>query len=191
MHTYQCMRHQRQPSPQHPSLVALPQVQATALRLMRLVQPPSGGLAGLLHMIEQQHRKSCDTDVGGCGAANAIAHALRGQPPRVFSLQLAWEGQQVPPTDIAATLRQVQEGLDLAALYGGLDPGAHHYRLRSMVAYYGAHYQAFVFMPDLQRWVLLDDAAVSSVGGWGDVVRKCEAGRIQPSVLFYEAAPPA
>jgi len=27
------------------------------------------------------------------------------------------------------------------------------------------------------------------VGSWADVKQKCEAGRIQPSVLFYEAAP--
>ena len=39
---------------------------------------------------------------------------------------------------------------------------------------------------DLGAWLMFDDAAVSRVGAWADVQRKCEAGRIQPSVLFYE-----
>ena len=150
----------------------------------------AGGLGALLRAIEAQQPKSCDSDVGGCGAPSPPTHVLQGHPPRVFSLQLAWETSQVAPADISATLAAVEDSLDLGELYRGLEPGAHRYRLCSMVAYYGAHYQAFVFVPDLQRWLLFDDAAVSSVGGWGDVVRKCEAGRIQPSVLFYEAAPP-
>jgi len=33
---------------------------------------------------------------------------------------------------------------------------------------------------------MFDDAVVTKAGGWEEVVAKCEAGRIQPSVLFYE-----
>ena len=89
---------------------------------------------------------------------------------------------------MAATLAAVDEVVDLSHIYQAIDPGAHRYRLRSMVAYYSAHYQAFVSMPDLNAWVLLDDAVVSRVGSWAEVVHKCEAGRIQPSVLFFTAA---
>lgn len=32
-----------------------------------------------------------------------------------------------------------------------------------------------------------DDASASAIGAWADVRRRCEGGRIQPSVLFYEA----
>jgi hypothetical protein len=38
---------------------------------------------------------------------------------------------------------------------------------------------------------MFDDARVTRVGAWADVRCKCEAGRIQPSVLFYEAQLPA
>ena len=71
-----------------------------------------------------------------------------------------------------------------------LYPGARaqRYRLRSMVCYYGQHYQALVLVPDAGGWLMFDDTRVSRVGAWADVRRKCEAGRIQPSVLFYEAA---
>ena len=66
--------------------------------------------------------------------------------------------------------------------------GARRYTLRSMVCYYGQHYQALVLVPEAGGWLMFDDTRVSRVGSWADVRRKCEAGRIQPSVLFYETA---
>ena len=66
--------------------------------------------------------------------------------------------------------------------------GARRYALRSMVCYYGQHYQALVLVPEAGGWLMFDDTRVSRVGSWADVRRKCEAGRIQPSVLFYETA---
>jgi hypothetical protein len=56
-----------------------------------------------------------------------------------------------------------------------------------MVYYYGQHYQALVLVPEAGGWLTFDDTRVAAVGSWADVRRKCEAGRIQPSVLFYEA----
>lgn len=63
------------------------------------------------------------------------------------------------------------------------------YRLASMVCYYGRHYFAFLLLPASGGWVMMDDAASTVVGGWPQVLHRCEAGRIQPSLLFYEAAP--
>ena len=77
--------------------------------------------------------------------------------------------------------------VDLGQLYRGVPPGT-LYRLRSMVCYYGRHYSAVVLLPELGRWVMFDDATASSIGGWADVRRRCQVGRVQPSVLFYEAA---
>ena len=78
--------------------------------------------------------------------------------------------------------------VDLGEVYQGVERGAHRYRLRSMVCYYGQHYSAFVWAEDLAAWLMFDDTRVRRVGAWADVRRKCEAGRIQPSVLFYEAS---
>jgi ubiquitin C-terminal hydrolase len=77
--------------------------------------------------------------------------------------------------------------VDLGEVYQGAERGAHRYRLRSMVCYYGQHYQALVLVPEAGGWLMFDDTRVTRVGAWADVRRKCEAGRIQPSVLFYEA----
>ena len=77
--------------------------------------------------------------------------------------------------------------VDLGEIYRAVEPGQLLYRLRSLVCYYGAHYQAFVLLPELGRWLMFDDTRVSNIGTWADVRRKCELGRIQPSVLFYEA----
>jgi hypothetical protein len=77
--------------------------------------------------------------------------------------------------------------VDLHSVYRGVAPGEHVYHLRSMVCYYGAHYFAFVLLPEQQAWVQIDDTRASRVGSWADVRRKCELGRVQPSMLFYEA----
>ncbi len=80
--------------------------------------------------------------------------------------------------------------VDLGEVYHAHEAGQDVYRLRSMVCYYGAHYQAFVLLPELHRWLMLDDTRVSNIGTWADVQRKCELGRIQPSLLFYESSRP-
>ena len=76
------------------------------------------------------------------------------------------------------------------AVFDGLKRGEHRFRPLSMVCYYGAHYQAFVLLPDAGGWALFDDASVSLVGdgSWPAVREKCRLGRIQPSVIFFEAA---
>jgi ubiquitin C-terminal hydrolase len=76
--------------------------------------------------------------------------------------------------------------IDLGQLYADLMPGT-LYRLRAMVCYYGRHYSAFVHLPQLSRWVTFDDSSAGSIGSWSDVRQRCESGRVQPSVLFYEA----
>jgi hypothetical protein len=55
-----------------------------------------------------------------------------------------------------------------------------------MVCYYGAHYQAFVLSPALRKWLIFDDESIGLIGAWDAVKAKCLAGRIQPSVLFFE-----
>ena len=49
-----------------------------------------------------------DAHAGGCDARNPVVHVL-GRPPRVFTLQLAWESHREEPGDIAATLAAVDE----------------------------------------------------------------------------------
>lgn len=43
-------------------------------------------------------------------------------------------------------------------------------------------------LPPPRRWAMFDDADVVQVGTWADVRAKCQAARIQPSLVFYEAA---
>lgn len=76
--------------------------------------------------------------------------------------------------------------LELNEMYSNL-PGKTKltYRLHSMFCYYGQHYHAFIHKGE-QEWVMFDDAQVSNVGSWKDVITKCTRGRIQPLVLFYK-----
>ncbi len=45
---------------------------------------------------------------GGCGALCSVSQALQREP-RVFTLQLGWGKPREAPSDIAATLSEVQE----------------------------------------------------------------------------------
>ena len=38
----------------------------------------------------------------------------------------------------------------------------------------------------VSKWVMFDDTTITTVGGWEQVLAKCEKGRIQPCLLFYE-----
>ena len=67
----------------------------------------------------------------------------------------------------------------------GVQHGSCMYLIRSMVCYYGQHYMAFVVLNDTQ-WYMFDDANIVHIGSWSDVISKCEAGRVQASVVFYE-----
>lgn len=90
------------------------------------------------------------------------------------------------PLPLSRRLPLVQ--IDLGQLYEGTPPGS-LYRLRAMVCYYGRHYSAFARLPELgDRWVMFDDSSASAIGAWAQVRQRCEGGRVQPSVLFYEAA---
>lgn len=62
-----------------------------------------------LQELGAQDLKSCDTDVGGCGRRSSILHFLQGTPPRVFTMQLAWESQRESGEAISDTLSAIQE----------------------------------------------------------------------------------
>lgn len=146
---------------------------------------PSALMGSLVQSIMSSHQLPCDPDEEGCGAPNTKTINLK-RPPGVLTLELAWATERAPAGDISATMAAVDDNIDLAHIYHGLPVGKHHYRLRSMVCYYGAHYQAFVLSHDLGKWLIFDDEVISVIGSWKSVRAKCHAGRIQPSVLFYE-----
>ena len=79
----------------------------------------------------------------------------------------------------------IAQEVDIGQVYLGLEEAEFEYALHSMVCFYGAHYQAFVWSQKAQLWLLFDDSHVSKVGDWQHVINKCFLGRIQPSVLFF------
>lgn len=78
------------------------------------------------------------------------------------------------------------QGIELGKIYLGTGAVKRRYWPSIMVCYYGRHYHAFVCMDG--QWQGFDDAASYAVGSWAELVRKCELGKIQPSVLFFEPA---
>ena len=74
-----------------------------------LVLEPDASMGNLLRCAEAQQQKSCDEDLGGCGSPNPVNHFLEGTPPRVFTLQVAWESHSEGPDVIASTLAALDE----------------------------------------------------------------------------------
>lgn len=146
---------------------------------------PGQPLGCTLRELESHSLKSCDDEKGGCGVRNRVQHCLVSQPPKVFTMQLAWQTDNESKQDIKAAMMGLREGLDLADVYLGIAHGRFLYHIRSVVCYYSQHYIAFVLMSNY-LWYMFDDAYILCVGLWADVVNKCELGRIQASVLFFE-----
>ena len=46
--------------------------------------------------------------------------------------------------------------------------------------------QAFALSEELNEWLLFDDTTIKQIGSWQDVANVMKAGRLQPSLLFYE-----
>ena len=55
--------------------------------MAQLVAEGAASMGALLRDAEAQHRKSCDTDMSGCGVLNSVNHFLQAAP-RVFTLQV-------------------------------------------------------------------------------------------------------
>ncbi|GFH31651.1 USP domain-containing protein, partial [Haematococcus lacustris] len=46
------------------------------------------------------------------------------------------------------------------------------FTLSSMFCYYGQHYFAFIFKPEVGQWVMFDDTTITTVGDWAAVLSK-------------------
>lgn len=137
----------------------------------------------------QQEMKNCDKDVGGCGKQSHVTKVLT-KAPTMVALQLSWE-VSVTREEIEQVMKIISTSLSLEDAFGAAHvpkkmPPVH--KLTSFIGYYGQHYYAFILKKDTGVWLMLDDASISSVGDWAAVCQKLKAGRIQASVLFYEAA---
>ena len=136
-------------------------------------------------------RKTCDTDLKGCGKMLDTNVTLR-HPPECFTVVLGWESDRVAPEDIRATVAALDVTVDIAGLYPGLSPPVGtRYSLRCVVCYYGQHYHAFVRVDGAEaaaegQWLMFDDTTIKPVGRWDSVLAKCFEGHLQPSVLFYD-----
>lgn len=134
---------------------------------------------------------------GGCGAPNKLLQLLE-RPPRAAAVQLAWEAAAPSGAEVRATLEAASERLDLSQLYIGLQPGASSYRLGAMLCFQPSEQagasngecQALLLDAVNGQWLASSprDDRVTAVGTWAALLQKCEAERIQPSLLFYIAS---
>jgi len=60
-------------------------------------------------------------------------------------------------------------------------------RLRCIICYFRHHYNAMV-LSDAEGWLLFDDSHIERPGDWAACLALMRGG-LQPSMLFYEAAP--
>ena len=98
-----------------------------------------------------------------------------------------WALSQVAAEAISTTVDALHYRVDLSSVFKGLSPhSSARYTLKSIICYFGHHYQAYAFSEELQQWLLFDDTKIELVGDWQDVKSMVRGSRLQPSVLFYE-----
>ena len=94
---------------------------------------------------------------------------------------------QVAEEAITTTVDALHDCVDLSSIFKGVAPQSNaRYVLRSVICYFGHHYQAYAFSEELEQWLLFDDTNIQLVGDWQDVKSMIRSSRLQPSVLFYE-----
>ena len=74
----------------------------------------------------------------------------------------------------------------LGSLFKGLPTQQPPHLLRSVICYFGHHYQAYALSEELNDWLLFDDVNIAYVGDWQAVQASIKSNRSQPSVLFYQ-----
>ncbi len=113
-----------------------------------------------------------------------IVHQLSLQ---VLTLLMQWCVLQVAEEAITTTVDALQDRVDLSNLFRGVSPQSNaRYVLKSIICYFGHHYQAYAFSEELEQWLLFDDINIQLIGDWQDVKHMVRSSRLQPSVLFYE-----
>ena len=94
---------------------------------------------------------------------------------------------QVAEEAITTTVDALSHRIDLGSVFKGIAPQSNAvYSLKSVICYFGHHYQAYAFSEELEQWLLFDDTTIQLVGDWQDVKSMVRRSRLQPSVLFYE-----
>lgn len=148
-------------------------------------------LDALLGACVRSERHPCpEAEEAGCLGRSTV-HRWSLTQPDVLAFSLAWPPEPSGDT-IAAVVGLLSEGFDLGRAVklggGGSGSGSARYTRAGMICYYGKHYVSMFYSAPRRQWVLLDDSRVRWLGGWDDVARRCRAGKLQPVVLFYEAA---
>ena len=88
---------------------------------------------------------------------------------------------------ITTTVDALNDRVDLSSIFKGVSPHSNaRYTLKSIICYFGHHYQAYGYSEELDQWLLFDDTNIQLVGDWQDVKSMVRSSRLQPSVLFYE-----
>lgn len=103
-----------------------------------------------------------------------------GSPERPYALQVAEEA-------ITSTVDALSDAVNLGSLFKGISSSVKaRYKLKSIICYFGHHYQVYAVSEELEQWLLFDDTNIQLIGDWQDVKAMIRYSRLQPSVLFYE-----
>ena len=109
--------------------------------------------------------------------------------PMIFTLSF-----QYPDIDLEMDRPQIrklynllQPKINLSKIYKvSGDTQAASYVMRGMIVYYGRHYWAYFYSQKFDAWFQFDDAKITRVGNFTDVVEKCVRAKAIPRTIFME-----
>ncbi|GAB5362649.1 hypothetical protein AAMO2058_000815700 [Amorphochlora amoebiformis] len=111
--------------------------------------------------------------------------------PEVFAVNITWP-EEPSKSLIEGVMSKLQLQLKISKLlefpkHLSKAASKHDLALSGMICYYGRHYFATFRDSMSKKWLLLNDKSISVLGSWKDVIRRCEAGKWQPTMAFYES----
>lgn len=68
----------------------------------------------------------------------------------------------------------------------GSDRSNATYVMRGLVVYYGKHYWAYFFSQKFDTWFQFNDAQISRIGNFSDVISKTVQAKAIPRTVFFE-----
>jgi ubiquitin C-terminal hydrolase len=137
-------------------------------------------------MTLDEDTRSCPAERPCTAVRKAKIKRFLSGSPHVFTIGLAWESDS-PETSVANDMCRLPS-IDPAIVFGGEFTESAVYELRGVVLFYGKHYNAAVLSGRRiaeRVWRVFDDSLVRDVGAWDNVLSRCVAGHLHPTLLFY------
>jgi len=169
--------------------VVVPKLPQNMMRGSLLESGVQHALGGHLPMaFQKQLQAQLDHLVTVCpGPAFQVPYCF--STPCIITINVVWPTEEIDRDLMSIVHRKVPERVHLHKIVRC--ERAEPYSIRAIAGYYGRHYIAFCWSPNMGKWLKFDDNEVKIIGPkFSDVVKWMTGHHWRMTVLFYETMAP-